>query len=216
MKSARLWAFTLVILSCGGREHGEIPAASQASDAGSDLAFALRDAFEADENPRGDSKGETPDDGYPDVYASGSRDGSNDGSGDGELAGSLDGTGLEYPDGASDAGSDVGVPSRVFGSTCESNDQCRLIGTAFFCLKVFQNASIQGGFCTQSCSLSGSICGPSGFCVSETSDVGHDPISACLLTCKSDLPCRTGFMCLFTYKDNMLVEPSVCAPDGIN
>ena len=112
------------------------------------------------------------------------------------------------------------TPPRTFGSMCETDDECRAIGPAFYCLKVFQELTIPGGLCTRPCTVDASVdpptskeCANLGACISETSGLGHDPVSACLPTCKADVPCRSGFKCQFVYRMNMLVEPSVCAPD---
>ena len=119
----------------------------------------------------------------------------------------------------SDAGVDAphgsDGPAKAFGSTCSSDDECRMIGPEFFCLKVFQELQIPGGICTRACdAISSTDCTSMGAtCISESLGLGHDPLTACLPTCKLDVPCRTGFKCQFVYKDNMLVEPSVCAPN---
>jgi hypothetical protein len=102
----------------------------------------------------------------------------------------------------------------VFGSPCQADGDCAPLGSTYTCLKTFQALAIPTGLCTRPCDgTSRTDCTEMmGACVSETSGLGHDPLTACFPTCKADVPCRTGFNCNFVYMNNMLVEPSVCVP----
>lgn len=103
----------------------------------------------------------------------------------------------------------------AFGSRCQSNADCSLLGSTFFCLKDFDVLAIPNGLCTRSCSVQDATdcVSIAGACLSERTGLGHTPLTACFPTCKADVPCRTGLRCNFVYRNNMLVEPSVCVPE---
>jgi hypothetical protein len=102
----------------------------------------------------------------------------------------------------------------VFGGPCGADPDCAPLGSTYTCLKTFQELAIPTGLCTRPCDAqSRTDCTDMmGTCVSETSGLGHTPLTACFPTCKADVPCRTGFNCNFVYMNDMLVEPSVCVP----
>jgi hypothetical protein len=105
--------------------------------------------------------------------------------------------------------------SPVFGSPCQAVIDCAPLGSTYTCLTTFQGLAIPTGLCTRPCDpQSTTDCTDMmGACISETSGLGHTPLTACFPTCKADVPCRTGFKCNFVYMNNMLVEPSVCVPE---
>jgi hypothetical protein len=115
--------------------------------------------------------------------------------------------------GCNAAGTDCLPP--VFGSPCHATADCAPLGSTYTCLTTFQDLSIPTGLCTRPCDAQSTTdCADMmGACISETSGLGHTPLTACFPICKADVPCRTGFRCNFVYMNNMLVEPSVCVPE---
>lgn len=116
--------------------------------------------------------------------------------------------------GCNSAGTDCNPP--VLGGPCQQNSDCAPLGPSFYCLKTFDIFAIPSGLCTRPCDgRSLTDCSEmAGACVSETiTDTRPSPTTACFPTCKADAPCRTGFRCNFVYRNNMLVEPSICVPE---
>jgi hypothetical protein len=132
----------------------------------------------------------------------------------------LDGADLDASSiGSDSADSADGRMAGTFGSVCRSDDDCKTIGPSFFCMKIFDIFTIPDGLCTRPCqSTSQTDCAEiAGACASERSgsnDASATPRSVCFPTCKLDVPCRSGLKCQFVYRNNMLVEPSVCVPDN--
>ncbi len=113
--------------------------------------------------------------------------------------------------------------STAFGSPCDSDEQCRTIGPEYFCLKTFQDIAIPSGSCTLICSYDTTVdppasvgCDSMATCISENvTSSTPNPLKVCFSTCNLDVPCRSGFKCQFTYRNDMLVEPSVCVPASL-
>jgi len=221
-----LLACSLLVGACNGREHAETSDANHAYEAGLDASGGGVDAREGAEREDEPSLDAALNDGIPDGVADQAEDAqageapdrvvdtSDADASDGVTVDAVgDVRAVDALD-ATDSADGPATTPKVFGSPCRTDDECMQIGAGYYCLKMFQNAAIVGGLCTRMCPGASADCGPMGACISEIGAIGDNLIQACLPTCKLDVPCRSGFTCQFVYKDNMLVEPSICAPDG--